>query len=164
MLCILYAYSLILKQFQWDNRKVYMLAVFMSLSGAVVMSDWQSVGKDPCLAASSTFNMTTASTTATQENTARFNSSWFQYDWDILANECEEGNSTLHQCYWNPNSRVTGKLCKDCYPVCRSTRKSLNFVQFTVGFAIFSLSIPLQGAPLIVVSSDFTPHEYQVMI
>ena len=128
------------------------------------MSDWQSIGKDPCLVPSSTLNVTAASTLETQGNITEFNSSWSQYDWKTLADECEEVNSTLHQCYWNPNSRVTGKLCKDCYPVCRSTQKSLNFVQFTVGFAIFSVSVPLQGVPLIVVVSDYTPAESQVIM
>ena len=161
---ILPHHSLILKQLQLNNRKVYMLAVLMALSGTAAMSDWQSIGNDPCLVPSTTINNTAVATLELQGNITTSRPLSMNQSLESLANSCEELNSTLQQCYWNPNSRITGKLCQDCYPVCRSIHKSLNFIQFTAGFIIFSASMPLQSVPLLVVISDFSPPQSQVNI
>ena len=140
------------------------------------MGDWQGIGHDPCLAASPynfsfTNNTTTLSVHANTSSTDTKNMQEWNtgsgslelLDREVLqASYCEAQSSSGHDCYWNPVSQVTGKLCKDCDPVCRSAQKSLNFVQFAIGVTLLTSTIPVATITTNLVTTEFLPLELQV--
>ena len=65
-------------------------------------------------------------------------------------------------CYWNQYSQVTKEDCYSCPQICRSVRKSLNFVQFSLGAAIFVIAIPISRVVLMILISDNLSQENQV--
>ena len=75
---------------------------------------------------------------------------------------CDSQSTSSHQCFWNPKSRVTGEHCTTCRPVCLSTQKSINFIQFSAG--VFILTILLQPGLVFysVVTSNITKKRHQV--
>ena len=56
---------------------------------------------------------------------------------------CEALSSSGHQCFWNPQSRITGDFCNTCHKSCQSEQKSMNFYQFVIGVLLISLASPL---------------------
>lgn len=157
-------------------RKIVALMICFIIAGLAIMGDWQGIGHDPCLAAtpynlSFTNNTTTLSAHANTSSTETEN----MQDWNIgsgslesldrevlLSSYCEAQSSSGHDCYWNPVSQVTGKLCKDCDPVCRSVKKSLNFVQFALGVTLLTSATPVATISTNLVTTEFLPLELQV--
>lgn len=167
-------------------RKRFILSFSMIIVGAAIISDWQSLGNDPCLLAVPETNDAN-NTTLLFANNSRYlwqDNSTYDASYPIHGNNSMEGhvssnNSSLEEvllkaiyckarssmddtCYWNPLSRVTGKLCKECYPVCRSVQKSLNFVQLSIGATLFITAVPFSATTLLLIASDFVPLEIQV--
>ena len=151
----------ILKQLQLDNRKVFIVGICMGIAGSVTMSDWQSIGNDPCLQVT-TERVNLASNESLYDSKTDLPVFSESATHTALAYKCEQLSTAEYKCYWNPKSRITGKICKDCYAICRSIEKSLNFIQFSVGLALFLLCIILTTTPLYVIGSDFVPVESQV--
>ncbi len=79
-----------------------------------------------------------------------------------VMNMCLEANVTSRDCYWNPLSMVTGKLCEDCQPICRSRSHSLTFVQFLLGSALLLVSIPVAWIPVAALISNLVSTSGQV--
>ena len=76
---------------------------------------------------------------------------------------CESFNATPgYECFWNPQSRVTGQYCERCLETCRSVRHSLNFVQAVVGLLIIGLGYPTTRITLTLTLSDCLGEESQV--
>ena len=75
---------------------------------------------------------------------------------------CETLSPQMYGCYWNQHSRVTGGVCFECPPICRSKFKSLDFFQYCVGVALFVLAIPISRIVLMVLISDSLSREDQV--
>ena len=169
-------HSLILMKLRMKARKIVALMICFIIAGLAIMGDWQGIGHDPCLAAtpynlSFTNNTTTLSAHANTSSTETEN----MQDWNIgsgslesldremlLSSYCEAQSSSGHDCYWNPVSQVTGKLCKDCDPVCRSVKKSLNFVQFALGVTLLTSATPVATISTNLVTTEFLPLELQV--
>ena len=74
--------------------------------------------------------------------------------------ECE---SAGEHCHWIPDSRVTHKHCNDCQPICRSTRHTLNFVQFTIGMAFFFFTVHLLYTGVFLLLSNSVGKSFQVL-
>ena len=74
--------------------------------------------------------------------------------------ECE---SAGEHCHWIPDSRVTHKHCSDCQPICRSTRHTLNFVQFTIGLALFLSTLGLLYIGIFLLLSNSVKKSFQVL-
>ena len=74
--------------------------------------------------------------------------------------QCEA--HTKEHCHWIPNSVITKQHCGDCQPICRSTRYSLNFIQFSLGAFWFMFSMPVAEVSLPLVISDSIREEFQV--
>ena len=72
--------------------------------------------------------------------------------------------SSPDNCYWNQFSPITQVDCFACPPICRSVKRSLNFVQFAIGVTIFVLVIPISRVVLMVLISDNLSPENQVRI
>ena len=77
---------------------------------------------------------------------------------------CEAFSGPPYNCFWNPNSRITGQYCPRCEPHCRSTDHSLNFVQFIIGVCLISASWPMSRLTLSVLVSDAVGANSQVSI
>ena len=75
---------------------------------------------------------------------------------------CEAQSSSSHQCFWNPESRITGEFCNMCHRECLSKKTSINFYQFTAGVLLVSLATPLGFIFISAITSDFTPLHSQV--
>lgn len=152
----------------------------MLITGVVIASDWQSIGHDPCLMVtprtsnlSSTINSTNTSASL-WSNKATLDGNYSSLPEDyflsndsvgemlLKANYCMSQSSMENTCQWNPLSPITGKLCKECYPVCRSVHKSLNFIQLLIGIMLFTTAVPMSSVTLFLVASEFTPLEKQV--
>lgn len=71
--------------------------------------------------------------------------------------------SSADSCYWNQFSPLTKVDCFACPPICRSVRRSLNFIQFAIGVTIFVLVIPISRVVLMVLISDNLSPENQVI-
>ena len=99
------------------------------------MSDWQGVGDDPCRAE----------------------------QLQASVNSCEAANFTDYNCVWNQKSFVSGSFCEECDPVCRSAEKSLNFVQFCCGIAIFVISAEISAVSINVMASNAAKARNQVI-
>ena len=80
-----------------------------------------------------------------------------------LVERCEALSSSSHQCFWNPNSRITGEYCNTCHASCHSEQKSSNFYQFSAGVLLVSLASALGFVFISAIASGYTPVECQVM-
>lgn len=167
--------SFILMELKIKTRKILALGICFMITGLAIMGDWQGIGHDPCLAASSynsssftnkTTTLSVHANASSTKNTQEWNTgsgSFELLDREVLqASHCEAQSFSGHDCYWNPVSQVTGKLCKDCDPVCRSVQKSLNFVQFALGVTLLTSTIPVATIVTSLVTTQFLPQELQV--
>ena len=154
----------------------------MLIVGAVIVSDWQSIGHDPCLTvtprtnnlSSTLFSASKNNSTSLWNNKATLDGNYSSFPEDyylsndsvgellLKANYCMTQSSEENTCHWNPLSLVTGKLCEECYPVCRSVQKSLNFIQLLIGIMLFTTAVPMSSVTLFLIASEFTPLEKQV--
>ena len=78
--------------------------------------------------------------------------------YEIAVNRCE----SVDNCHWIPNSQVTHKHCSDCQPICRSTKHTLNFIQFTIGLSVFFGTLPLMYTGTILLLSNSVSRNFQV--
>ena len=152
--------SLILKELHVSSRLTFMFCLVCMFIGAVLMADWQALGDDPCYYRG---NRTDFS------RHGDVNLSLFE-EVDVKragivfdATECQARSTPFHNCYWNQLSQITGKICVDCAQICRSVDKALNFVQFSVGTALYMVAVPLAIVLLALIGSDVAPVECQVL-
>ena len=154
----------------------------MLIVGAVIVSDWQSIGHDPCLTvtprttnlSSTLFSITSNDSASLWNDKATLDGNYSSFPEDyylsndsvsellLKANYCMAQSSVENTCHWNPLSQVTGRLCEECYPVCRSVQKSLNFIQLLIGIMLFTTAVPMSSVTLFLIASEFTPLEKQV--
>lgn len=181
----------ILKKLDVDNRVGLALGLVLAICGTLLIGDWQGIkGENPC-AMNTTYvssiepgmsgdavenakpgplpeiysasgccdyQQTSASgsflaeTLTTDNTTSRLHNKGL----------CESQSTSEHQCFWNPESRVTGDHCATCAPVCLSTQTSLHFAQFTIGFALATSFLPIGLYFGVVVASNFAGKRFQV--
>ena len=84
-------------------------------------------------------------------------------EWDARC-VCESFSGPPYNCFWNPNSRITGQYCPRCESHCRSTDHSLNFIQFIVGVCLIAASWPMSRLTLSILVSDAVGATSQVSI
>ena len=140
-------YRLVTKSLKLDNRVLFGAAVLGTLTGVVLMGDWQAIGGDPC---SSSDNMSpeNGSGSGLCKNTSQ-----------LL---CEAQSTSSQSCFWNPQSRITGEYCNTCHELCQSKQRAINFYQFSVGVLLVSLTSPLGFVYAAAITSDITSIESQV--
>ena len=78
--------------------------------------------------------------------------------YEIAVNRCESVDS----CHWIPNAQVTHKHCSDCQPICRNPKRTLNFIQFSIGLGIFFATLPLMYTGTTLMLSNAVSRHYQV--
>ena len=134
------------------------------------MSDWQSIGSDPCSVTDSqkvTIRELPQPNDIDDNTLPHSSSSEIQqtitnYTSLQLREACEALSTPEDRCRWNAVSQLTGRYCQTCRPVCRSVRKSLNIIQFCIGILLMTISIPLSMASSTIIASDFVSLEMQV--
>ena len=173
-----------LKSFSVANRAILLFCMLATLIGSLISSDWQAFGHDPChyrinnisntsfndmaLTKSENYTALSHTTNATLGTlqSVKFDEHSFVplsvNDSYLHADQCISLSTEDHACYWNPVSRVTSKLCSECHPTCRSQQKSINFVQFSIGFSVILFVSQLFLTSVYSVASDYTPKRSQV--
>ena len=151
------------KALKVNNRVLLGASLIISLMGCGLMADWQAIRySDAC--SSMPANLTDL-------DSGNINSSLLSYDTNLTSNSslyqqllesCEALSSSSHQCFWNPESRVTGEFCNTCLPTCLSQQASLNFYQFSMGALLVSVGSLLGYVYIPAVSSDVSSVESQV--
>lgn len=171
-----------LKSFSIANHAILLFCILATLVGSLISSDWQAFGHDPCYyridnISNTSLNDTVLTnpenyTTLSHTINATLNTlQSVKFD-DVLssvnasylhADHCVALSTEDHACYWNPVSRITGKLCTGCHPICRSQQRSVNFVQFTTGFCVILFVSQLFLTSVYSVASDYAPKRFQVI-
>ena len=83
-------------------------------------------------------------------------------DFQLNVENCESYSTSLHRCFWNPKSRVTGDYCSICLQTCLSENVSLNFYQFIIGVFLTAMGSILGFVFDSALISDVTPTKNQV--
>lgn len=155
-----------------------LFCITATLAGSLVSADWQAFGHDPCrsysVLSSTSFNNTINQlenyTMLSHTNETLQLASFGEHSFISLsinasllhAKHCGALSTQDHVCYWNAVSRVTGKICTECHPVCKSQQRSINFIQFSIGFSVILFVSQLFLTSVYSVASDYTPKRYQV--
>ena len=148
------------KALKVNNRVLLGASLIISLMGCGLLADWQTIRySDAC--SSMPANLTdldSGNINSSYDTNLTPNSSRYQQ----LLESCEALSSSSHQCFWNPESRVTGEFCNTCLPTCLSQQASLNFYQFSVGALLVSVGSLLGYINIPAVASDVSSVESQV--
>ena len=156
----------ILKKLGMDNRKVFIFSLCCAIAGGFIMSDWQSIGSDPCSDVKSpdlvTRELQDMSYNSHHILSREVQQSSRNYTALQLREACEALSTPDDRCHWNAVSLFTGQYCQTCRLVCRSMHRTLNFFQFCLGIALITISIPVSIASSTVIASDFVSLEMQV--
>ena len=75
-----------------------------------------------------------------------------------------EGSGEEGQCFWNPQSRLTGEYCERCRPVCLSRDHTLSFGQLIAGTFLLSLVFAMGRMCLTILMSDGLGEASQVRV
>ncbi|CAI8048720.1 hypothetical protein GBAR_LOCUS26850 [Geodia barretti] len=132
------------------------------------MTDWQAIGSDLCTEHSlfhhpqlaDQYRLELAESNISESGIVSVQSLLVVEGevYQMAVNRCE---SAGEHCHWIPNSLVTGKHCSDCQPICRSTRHTLNFVQFTVGISFSGCTAPIMYIGIFMLVSNSVSKQLQ---
>ena len=164
-----------------DNRKILGVALLFGLVGSVLVGDWQAIAGDPCSPASDIPPLNTSTNTTNSSETIGFNmnmdqvlNSGLTIDelnstsnlslYRQLVEDCEALSSSSHQCFWNPESHITGEFCNTCLPTCLSKQTTIDFSRYTIGILLISFAIPLGYMLTFAVASDIASVDSQVIL
>ena len=163
----------VIKVLKMNNRIMLGVALIMCLVGSILVGDWQTIGyagREPCSSAGANATNTTGSLA---NNTEPEDTVWLlsasgspldsnSSDYQLLVESCEAQSSSGHQCFWNPESRITGEFCNTCRATCLSREASINFYQFSAGMFLIALASPLKNIVISAITSDVTAIDSQV--
>ena len=66
---------------------------------------------------------------------------------------CEAFSSPPYNCFWNPNSRITGEHCHRCEPLCRSRQHTIAFPQLIIGVMLLTLAFAMSRIVITLILS-----------
>ena len=125
----------------------------LAFVGVALIGDWQEINqKEPC----SVIELMNADQMTGSGNhflSTRANSSSLF---------CDARNGSNRECYWNPQSQITGEFCSSCLPVCLSRQSPIDFYQFTCGMLILALTYPMAYVLNSAIASGVSPLNSQV--
>lgn len=143
-----------------NNRILLGLALIICLIGCGLIGDWQAIGGDTCSINSTSLNVTLLECNGDTNGTAIYN---LTSGLELSEKDCCEAQSTsIHQCFWNPHSRVSGDYCNTCRKQCLSLTTALNFHQFNVGVFLVAVGAILGYVITNAIASDIASVENQV--
>ena len=155
--------SFLLKQSGFNTRQVYIAGLVMGAVGMLLMADWQAIGHDPCREGfPDRQSFVSNDSSLMKVADGQVFSVWQNTTGALDERICEELSTEANPCFWNPHSRVTGQYCAECFKVCRSVKRSLNFVQLCLGLGLLSATAPLLLVTSFVFAADVVPLESQV--
>ena len=147
------------------------VSLLCALTGSALVADWQAIGHDHCSSANTNnaviANVSNYSYKGTH-NEVLYNNKTSESEVtntslsQELYDSCKALSNSSVNCFWNPQSRITGEFCNTCVPSCRSEEKSLIITQFIIGALLVALSAPLGFTFISAITSDITPIETQV--
>ena len=144
-----------------DNRNLLGLSLILAVAGSLLAGDWQSLAPgDSCstaLVSKDDSSGSGFSSSCMEQNDTGFDLSFIEQNLE----RCE-GRSNSSQCFWNPQSRITGKFCNTCLNTCLSKQKSQNIYLFSAGVSLLSMSAPLGFVFVSAIASDITSVDSQV--
>ncbi len=167
-----------------ENRTLAFIGVIGSIIGASLIADWQAIPYDPCTEKSpfhhpdivDTYNI--SSFEFADHDYSAFSNEMVQKlsvtkrEVIVLTNQqtlialegCENVTYKGHPCHWIPKSSLfKWHYCTDCQPICRSPLRSLNIIQFCLGFVIiFCFMYPMCVTASTALLSDNTSTHMQV--
>lgn len=135
-----------------NNRLLTIITLLISLIGCLLMTDWQSIGSDPCLQYS-LFHNPSIGNNIIQGNNHSISEQVIAVEPKILGAR-EQCIHSHNNCYWNQYSPLTKMECPGCPPICRGVHKSLNFILFSIGVAISAFVIPITEVVWTVLITD----------
>ena len=151
-----------------DNRNLLCLGIIFAIAGSLLFGDWQAVvHSDPCLlslTSNTTANPQTPSisggniTDTLCLGDSASNSSLLAE----LVESCESLSSSVDECFWNRQSRVTGTYCYSCLGVCLSLSRSQNIYQLSMAVILLSISGAFVFLFSLAIVSDITSVKSQV--
>ena len=163
--------SFTLQYFKLKGYGLTVLGLTCTIISLLIMTDWQAIGSDACTKHSlfhhsqlaDQYRLQLAQSNISESGMVSVQSLQVVEGevYQMAVNRCEFAGE---HCHWIPNSRVTGQHCSDCQPICRSTRHTLNFVQFTVGFTLFVSTVSLMYIGIFILVSTSVSKQFQVPI
>ena len=160
-----------LQYFEISSYLLTVLGMVCTIIALLVMTDWQAIGGDPCTDYSLFHHPQLANQYQAQLGTSNITESGMvsvqslqvvEGDvYQLAVNRCESAGK---RCHWIPNSQITHKHCSDCQPICRSTKHTINFVQFVIGLFFFFATLPLMFTGVYLLLSESVSKSYQVSI
>ena len=161
--------SYTLQYFKLKGYGLTVVGLTCTITSMLIMTDWQAIGSDPCTEYSlfhhpglaDQYRVELAESNISESGMVSVQSLQVVEGevYQMAVNRCE---SAGEHCHWIPNSLVTSKHCSDCQPICRSTRHTLNFIQFTVGIFFFSSTLFLMFTGIFILVSNSVSRKFQV--
>ena len=157
-------FRLILERLHVSSRAVLFVSLLLNIVGMLFLVDWQ------YLASGDAVNMCLDSSLSGTSLNDSFDDvllSAGECDTTYGENRTQSLNEILctesEECYWNPDSIVTGYYCQDCPSLCHSKSGSLNFIQFTIGIMLVGLSVDICRYNTMPLMSKVTPNDFKVI-
>ena len=139
-----------------------------TITALLILTDWQAMGTDPCMDYSLFHHPDLANQYRLELSTANVSESDMVSVqslkvvegsvYEMAVNRCE----STRGCHWIPNSIVTHRHCTDCQPICRNTKRTLNFAQFVVGLVVFFLTLSFSYTGMFLLLAETVEKSYQV--
>ncbi len=148
------------------------------------MADWQAIPYDPCTEKSPFHHRDLVYNNMTSLEFAEYNPPGFSLSLPVAAThsiekrevivltnqqtllaieECENATFRGHPCHWIPKSSILPSYyCHDCQPICRSPFRSLNFIQFCIGFVLLFIFYAINTTSAAALLSDNASTDTQV--
>jgi hypothetical protein len=162
---------ILLYTFQYFKISSYLLTVLgmvCTIIALLIITDWQAIGGDPCTEYSlfhhpklaDQYRLELVDSNISESGMVSVQSlQVVERDvYELAVNKCESAGK---DCHWIPNSRVTHRHCSDCQPICRSTKHTLNFIQFVIGLLLFFSTLPLAFTGVYLLLSESVSKSYQ---
>ena len=139
------SYRLIAKCFKLNNWLLLGVSLVPILIGVIILGDWQAIGHDPCSEGWDDLDIHDDNTSSLFEEKL-----------------CENRSIPGHECFWNPQSRITGECCNICEDTCLSKQKTMNIYQLSIGVSLISVMVPIGFFSIPAILSDISSVESQV--
>ena len=164
LVLLLYPFRLLLERIRVSSRAVLCTALLCNAMGVALLVDWQSLATDTQKCSQFSLPETPEGSfveciPSDMESTIQSSGNYMNTNTTY-----EEQCRSSKECYWNPDSIITGKHCDTCPGICHSNSGSLNFIQVCIGVFFICLSIDMTRYTTMPLMSKFVPGNLKVMI
>ena len=165
LILLLYSFRLLLERIRVSSRAVLCTALLCNAVGVALLVDWQSLATDTQKCSQFSLPETPEGSfveciPSDMESTIQSSGNYMNTNTTYEEELCQLNK----ECYWNPDSIITGKHCDTCPGICHSNSGSLNFIQVCIGVFFICLSIDMTRYTTMPLMSKFVPGNLKVMI